>query len=502
MNRPRKHSRDTERLARQLQPSDIYDWLTTDGYFPESYILPPCFHVTKHPPFGTYFTQRKARGFFPALSQVCEVHFPKSDLTDRTFGILDPELHSDIASEIAGGWTLLLDIIFNPANRVYSYSFPIPVSKKTPGIIGGRRAGRMIYEWIEMAEHDLVEEAYAYKYLVRTDVKNYYPSVYTHSIAWAIHSRTVIRKGNNRNDYSFLGNRLDKLFQNANDGCTNGLPIGPVVSDLIAELILSAVDLFISPELRQIGVLALRFKDDYRFLCRTQEDCRKVTKLLQKGLKEYNLLLNEDKTEVAVLPEGVFRKWVSKYHAIRPKKKLRLSFQEFKELYLAVLRIDQEVPGTGIIDRFIADVTDASYQPLFPVSTYHIDKIISLLLLMAERRIRSLPRILGLVEAMMIASGQASATRTIERHLNNMLMKLSKEPDENRYLISWLLYFLKSNGLTVKGSSVFANPILISIQSNTCNVFTGAKDFRLFRGVRAARRSGSLLKHLDVFKQQ
>lgn len=502
MNRPRKHSRDTERLARQLQPTDIYDWLVTVGYFPESYVLPPCFHVTKHPPYGTYFTQRMAREFLPTLSQVCEVHFPKTELTDRTFGFLDPKLHSDIASEIAGGWTSLLDVIFNPAKRVYSYSFPIPVSKTTPGAIGGLRAGRMIYEWIEMAEEDLVEEAYAYKYLVRTDVKNYYPSVYTHSIAWAIHSRAVIRKGTNRNNYSFLGNRLDKLFQNANDGCTNGLPIGPAVSDLIAELILSAVDLVISPGLQQAGVLALRFKDDYRFLCKTQEDCKKVTKLLQKGLKDFNLLLNEDKTEVAVLPEGVFREWVSKYHAIRPKKKAPLSFQVFRELYLAVLRIDQEVPGTGIIDRFIADVTDASYQPLFPVSTFHIEKTISLLLLMAERRIRSLPRILGLVEAMMIASGRTSATRAVERHLNNVLAELSKEPDENRYLISWLLYFLKSNGLTVKGSPSFADPILTSIQSNTCNVFAGAKDFRLFRGVRTARRAGGLLKHLDVFKQQ
>ncbi len=333
-------------------------------------------------------------------------------------------------------------------------------------------------------------------------MKNYDPSVYTHGIAWAIHSRAVIRKGTNRNDYSFLGNRLDKLFQHANDGCTNGLPIGPAVSDLIAELILPAVDLVISPGLQLAGVLALRFKDDYRFLCRTQEDCKKVTKLLQKGLKDLNLLLNEDKTEVAVLPEGVFREWVSKYHAIRPKKKAQLSFQQFRELYLAVLRIDQEVPGTGIIDRFIADVTDASYQPLFPVSTFHIEKTISLLLLMAERRIRSLPRILGLVEAMIIASSRASATRAVERHLNNVLAEVSKEPDENRYLISWLLYFLKSNGLMVKGSPSFADPILTSVQSNTCNLFAGAKDFRLFRGVRTARRAGGLLKHLDVFRQQ
>jgi hypothetical protein len=502
MNKPQKHRRNTEKLARKLDPCDVYDWLVTVGYFPEGYVLPPCFHVTKHPVYGTYFSPVGVGKFHPKISQVCEVHFPKTELTDRTFGFIDPQIHSDIAYEIANNWQSVLDIIFDPNNQVSSYSFPIPVSSKTPGAIGGPRAGRMIYEWIEMAENDLVEEAYAYKYLVMTDVKNFYPSIYTHSIAWAIHSRFIIRSGNNRNDYSFFGNRLDKLFQNANDGCTNGLPIGPAVSDFIAEVILSAMELSISSELLQSEILSVRFKDDYRFLCRTREDCIKVTKILQRGLKEFNLLVNEDKTKIATLPEGIFREWPSRYYAIRPEKGKQLTFQEFKELYLGVLRIDQEVPGSGIVERFIADITDSSYAPLFPVSGFDIDKTISLLLLLAERRIKSFPRILGLVEAIMIALSRPIITRTVERHLNNLLDNLSKYPEENRYLISWILYFLKSNGLKINKVFQFTDPILKSIQLNRCEVFTNTTDFQLFREIHATKRAGSLLKHLDVFKPQ
>jgi len=255
MNSLQNHCRRTEALARQLNSCDMYDWLVTCGYFPESYVLPPCFYVTRHPTYWTFFTPRRVK-FTPKLSQVCEVNFPKTDLTDRTFGIIDTEIHSDIANVIATNWNDILNLIIEPNNRVYAYSFPIPLNTNTPGMIGGLRAGRMIYEWIEMAENDLAEEAYKYKYLVRTDVKNFYPSIYTHSIAWAMHTRSVIRSGQNRNNYSFMGNRLDKLFQNANDGCTNGLPIGPAVSDLIAEVILSAVDLTISSELSREGILA------------------------------------------------------------------------------------------------------------------------------------------------------------------------------------------------------------------------------------------------------
>ncbi len=502
MTRPREHNRRTEKLARLLDPANVYQWLVTSGYFPESYILPPCFYVSRHPRYGKRFSRWKKGKFMPPIYQVCEVDFPKTDLTDRTFGIIAPEIHSDIASEIAENWKAIINVVFNPKKHVYTYSFPIPVTSKKPGVIGSLRAGRMIYEWIEMAEDDLVEEAYRYKYLVRADVKNFYPSVYTHSIAWALHSRVRIRKDRNRYDFSYLGNRLDKLFQNASDGCTNGLPIGPVVSDLVAEIILSSVDMSISKDLSKRDILALRFKDDYRFLCRTREECRFTTKLLQKGLKAFNLLLNEDKTEISELPEGVFREWVSRYHRIRPKKGRRLTFKEFKELYLSVLRIDREVPGTGIIDRFIADVVDDSYRPLFPVSVAYVNRISSLLLLLGQRRIKSFPRILGLLESMMVSASQRRVSSMIKNRINNLLTEYAEAPEDNRYVISWLLYFLRSNKLAIRTTKVFSDPILESVRTGRNRVFDSAGNFKLFQSVLAARRSGLLLKHLDVFKPQ
>jgi hypothetical protein len=502
MTKLQEHIQHTESLARLLKPSDLYDWLVTEGYFPESYVLPPCFHVTKHPSYGKQFFSVTRTSYKPDIFQIRDLPFPRNELTDRMFGIIHPHIHNDIAFEIAAAWDTILDLLFDTKKRVYSYSFPIPVSSNNPGKIGGLRAGRMIYEWIEMAENDLVEEAYAYKYLARTDVKNFYPSVYTHSIAWAFHGKPFIRSDKKRHDFSLLGNRIDKLFQNANDGCTNGLPIGPVVSDLISEVILSVADLNISAQLQRMNALAVRFKDDYWFLCKTEEESKRAVKLLQKELKALNLLLNEEKTNITELPEGIFREWVSKYDAIRPKKRKRLTFREFKQLYLGVLRIDEEVPGTGIIDRFIADITDESYKPLFPISTKHIGKIISLLFLLAERRVKSFPRVLGLVESMLVSGRQSKITDIVEAHLNKLLKHLCADLDENSYRICWILYFLKSNKLNVRRKPSFSDPILRSIQTSRSWIFSGIKEFRLFRGVRAARKAGSLLQQLDVFSPQ
>jgi hypothetical protein len=67
----------------------------------------------RHPQYGAYFSKKTAKKYIPSLSRICEVHFPKSELTDRTFGIIDPEIHSDIAWKIANDWDALLDVIFN-----------------------------------------------------------------------------------------------------------------------------------------------------------------------------------------------------------------------------------------------------------------------------------------------------------------------------------------------------------------------------------------------------
>lgn len=499
MTRPTRHRKATEAIARRLKPRDIYDWLVTEGYFPESYILPPCFHVSKHPRFGKrYF--KAGKNFRPITSQVCEVHFPKTDLTDRSFGIMHPEIHSDIALEIAQNWAAILDRLFHPKNQVCSYSFPIPLDRNSPGSIGGLRAGRMIYEWIEMAENDLVEEAYAYKYLVRTDIKNFYPSIYTHSIAWALHSKAFIRQSANRWDYGLFGNRIDKLFQSANDECTNGLPIGPVVSDLVAEIVLSAVDLDASSSLPS-GVLTVRFKDDYRILCKSEDEGKKSIKAFQQALREYHLVLNEDKTAITPLPEGIFRKWVSQYHFVRPRKQRGLGFAGFKEWFLGVLEIDRENPNTGVIDRFLADLTDRSYKPLISISKRGIRKIVSLLLSLASRRIRAFPKTLGVVESMMSASSESS-TSVINRHLNQVLKALRSSQDNNRYLISWILYFLKSNKLPVRVRASLNHPIIKSIQSNRGGLFSTCKDFKLFRSHAASKKAGNLLRHLDVFNPQ
>ncbi|MCV5837901.1 RNA-directed DNA polymerase, partial [Escherichia coli] len=77
----------------------------------------------------------------------------------------------------------------------------------------------------------------------KTDISRFYHSIYTHSIAWTYHTKDISKR--NRSN-SLFGNVLDKHSQDSQDGQTIGLPIGPDTSLIIAESLLSNIDLKLS----------------------------------------------------------------------------------------------------------------------------------------------------------------------------------------------------------------------------------------------------------------
>jgi len=355
-----------------------------------------------------------------------------------------------------------------------------------------------------MIEDGITAVAYRYSYIVKTDIKNFYPSIYTHSIAWALHGKEFIRQPENMHNFRLLGNRLDRLFQNANDGCTNGIPIGPVVSDVIAEIVAAGVDVRLSESLRikDIKCEVVRFKDDYRILVKSEADGSVVVKCLQAALKEYNLELSDEKTVVSALPAGLFRDWVSLYHVAHPRKRRHYSWKEFRELYLATLRIDKACPGTGVIDRFLADIISRKYLLKVSVKPKNLQKVISMLLMMATLRPKAFPKVIAIIEAILRTPFGATHQAEIVAHLEGYLKDLAKDEDRNKYLITWISYFLVSNDLKNHLSSKprLKDPIASTVFKNRGTLFPERRGYKLFVECGLAGRQQTLLRYLDVFR--
>ena len=134
------------------------------------------------------------------------------------------------------------------------------------------------------------------RYILQADISRFYHSIYTHSIPWAIHGKSVAKQSQSS---ALLGNVLDRLVRNAQDRQTLGIPISPDTSLLIAEIILSAIDV----DLANQGITnGFRIMDDYEFGFKTRAEAEGALGILQESLNKYELALNPNKTQILELP--------------------------------------------------------------------------------------------------------------------------------------------------------------------------------------------------------
>lgn len=482
-----------------------------EGYYPEQYVIPPSFKVLKFDlkpsPFYTIDNTGLQPKFDPDKFDLLNISFPKTELTDRTFSIIAPKIYHDIVWYMIEEWELIQKSLFRAQNNIHSYSFPIPISSDNVGFLGDLRAGRMIYEFLEMAENDLVAEAFDYKFLLKTDIKNFYPSIYTHSIAWAIHGKAEIRKKGNRSDYNkFVGLILDKLCQYSNDGCTNGIAIGPAVTDLISEIVLTSIDTECSKIVAgyNIDFLGVRFKDDYRFLCHSKQDANFIIKTLQKQMALFNLTLNESKSQIDELPEGLFREWTAAYQPYSLKFKKKVSYKRFENSLRGTLNVDKKYEGTGVVDRFLGELYDNNYKLKFEFKGKDLQKAISLLLMLKQRRNKSFPQILGVIEGIIRRHAKKPKTiLKIKLIIEKLLNEKLKDLEGNQYDLIWMIYFVKSVDLfKVVLPKKIKTELVNTLKNNKVDFFKPLPaNIKLYETIKKPGKNIQLLKHLALFKK-
>lgn len=459
MNFPQKHHSNTKRLLKAIDRKKISDWFLEIGYFPEQYVLPPS--------FKTQNFKLKSKPNFNNLKKLSReklinISYPKTTLSLREFAIMHPFNYHDIIFWMNKKWDLIINHIFNKNNKIYSYSLPIPINAKSIGHLSNLRGGRMIYEWLEMAEKDIIAEANDYKYLIRADISNFYNSIYTHSIAWALHGRENAFQ--DRAKFKLVGCKIDKIIQYANDIKTIGIPVGSALCDFISEILLATIDLNISNLLRKdkINFLGTRFKDDYRFLCNSREDGKKILKVLYDSLKDYNLLLNENKTQTLKLPEGLFRKHITEYHSISLKMDKIINFTKFQQTLILVLEIHRKFPGTSILDKFLAELFDDNntLKLRFTYKTKYkeVKTTISLLLLLNRESEKTFCYVLAIIEQLYNMNKKNVPIKySIIEILKFEVKKANKE--KSIFKLVWLVYLFRALSIQYPFSK-FINPQL------------------------------------------
>lgn len=146
------------------------------------------------------------------------------------------------------------------------------------------------------------------KYIASADIATCFPSIYSHSISWALVGKSKAKKESGPKYKGKWFNQLDFYTRNLKYGETNGVLIGPHSSNLISEIILSCVDY----ELLEKDYQFYRNVDDYTCFTNSYEEAEKFFIDLSDILKGFELSLNSKKSKISQLPQATVTEWITK----------------------------------------------------------------------------------------------------------------------------------------------------------------------------------------------
>lgn len=154
-----------------------------------------------------------------------------------------------------------------------------------------------------------------HQFLLVADISRFYPSMYTHSIDWAMSSKTRAKRQLSRRSKKLsVGASLDRLVQACQSGQTRGIPIGPAASMLLSELVLAKVDGRLKAQKITTG---FRYADDYELSFSERSHAERALAVLEDALAEFELELNPAKTDIAELPQELDNQGIQELRRFR-----------------------------------------------------------------------------------------------------------------------------------------------------------------------------------------
>ena len=217
------------------------------------------------------------------------IHYNKDGNYDwRSLQLINPVLYISLVNILSkkDNWNEILERFkeIDKISVIKCESIPIVVKEEEKIL---NKQSIHILNWWDKIEQNSIKLSLEYNYLFKTDIVNCYSEIYTHSIAWALHTKKVAKK--EKSNDKLLGNKVDKHLRAMSNGQTNGIPQGSVLMDFIAEIVLKYSDELISYEIKKDNKLngkfqILRYRDDYKIFVKEIEIGREIMKIITRVL--------------------------------------------------------------------------------------------------------------------------------------------------------------------------------------------------------------------------
>lgn len=266
----------------------------------------------------------------------------------RAFGIPTPMKYQRLCLTLKDNWTALRQHFHNQTYYQDYCVSRIHIRK----LYGKKELFEMSYKnWRTDGNPEtellFLKKQGASKYIVRADISTCFPSIYSHSLPWALVGKDIA-KANCKND-SLWYNKIDSACYTLKNGETHGLLIGPYASNLLSEVILTAVD----KRLYDKGYRYYRSIDDYECYVESYERAQCFLHDLEEVLHEFDLSLNHKKTAILSLPVAMAEKWIHKLNAFLSITKDEINYKEVNAYLDFALSLATETGNSAVLNYAI-----------------------------------------------------------------------------------------------------------------------------------------------------
>ena len=321
---------------------------------------------------------------------------------------------------------------------------------------------------ISEKKHIRIKHLHNKKYILQSDISRYYPTIYTHVIPWALHTKEYAKKNIRKN--KLLGNKIDMRIQYMQDGQTFGIPIGPITSQIISEIIGSAIDNDFKT-LMGCEVQGYRYTDDIEYYFDSEERAKDARSKLNRVVSEYQLELNQEKTKIVKAPiafEPEWKQYFTRFYfrktVIGQKNDINLFFSQafnYKHIY------EDKGILTYAIKKIRREVIHKDNWSVFEALLLHTSFSDS----------NTLPLVLEIIEGYKIKGYDIDISKVKE--FVEELIRINFN-ENNHYEISWALVFAKR--LNIRINSDITALILKSDNSIICILTMMLNDKGLLNG--------------------
>lgn len=164
--------------------------------------------------------------------------------------------------------------------------------------------GEVSSSYIENITNKIIKSAGAKK-ILKLDIANCFSSIYTHLLPSILlgyekaeeNYKKAISCTKEVDELYEKYKNLDKIIRRQNRNQTNGLLVGPILSKLIVEALLTRIDI----ELKEEEIKFSRYVDDYEVYL-FEDNEKKIINSFVSVLKKYDLSINSEKTQVLDFP--------------------------------------------------------------------------------------------------------------------------------------------------------------------------------------------------------